>query len=187
MVPLLIIDDVHEDLLLAERIFRQIGLVNPIELYRDAAEILSYFVRTPPEAEPVLIFIDLVMFPRNGLDVLRLIRTHSLAQESVSVVLTGLGDVRQIQQAYDAGATTFLIKPLSAQDVNQFLRAFKRHFVIQEVSGGRQLGWSGETPWRTARKARRDADAKIISGCHREPLPNSDASGAHSGNRPDTL
>src|SRR5689334_12674774 len=105
-------------------------------------------MRTTADAEPPLMFIDLVMFPRNGIEVLRLLKPYQLAQESVSVVLTGLGDVRQIQQAYDAGATTFLIKPLALADVNQFLRAFKRRFVIREVSGGKELRWSKETPWR---------------------------------------
>ena len=142
MLPIVVIDDSKEDLLLAERVIRQARLLNPVHLFRDAVHCHAYFSDASAETEPALMFLDLVMFPRSGIEVVRSLKRHPRAAASLTVMLTGLGDVRLIQQGYDAGATTFLIKPFSISDFRNFLRAFGSYFTIKETADGRTLQWS---------------------------------------------
>jgi two-component system, response regulator len=145
MVPILVIDDSQQVLLLAKRVIRRAKVLNPVHLFRYSAEFTAYFSGASAEtaeAEPALMFVDLVMFPKNGIEVLKSLKRFPLARESITVMLTGLGDVRHIQRGYEAGATTFLIKPFSIEDFENFLRAFKKHFRIRETPEGRYLEWA---------------------------------------------
>ena len=142
MVEILAVDDAHEDLLLLERVIRKAKIVNPVHLFGDPVQLLSYLYEQPEQAEPVLLFVDLVMHPRNGVEVLRALKNHPLMRRSISVMLSGMSDVRNIRLAYEAGATTFFIKPLAVEDLENFFRAFSRYFTILETPTGRQIEWT---------------------------------------------
>lgn len=150
MLPILIVDDSDEDMFLAERIIRQAKVLNPVHLMRGAEPCLKWFEEPPEDAQPALVLLDLVMFPKNGLGVLQRLHRNVLFTQSLKVMLTGLADVRYIQQGYKAGATTFLIKPFTLDDFVSFVSAFSEHFVIQETPGGNYLHWG---------KRRRDTDS----------------------------
>lgn len=142
MLPIVVIDDSREDLILAERVIRQSRILNPVHLFRDAVHCHAYFSDASAGTEPALMFLDLLMFPKSGIEVVRSLKRYSRARASLVVMLTGLGDVRHIQQGYDAGATTFLIKPFSADDFRNFLKAFHSYFKVRESADGRTLEWS---------------------------------------------
>lgn len=142
MLPIVVIDDSREDLLLVERVIRQACLLNPVHLFPDAAHSNTFFSDSSGRSEPALLFIDLVMFPKSGIEVLRSLKRHPRVRASVAVMLTGLGDVRHIQQAYDAGATTFLIKPFGIEDFRNFLKAFSAFFRVEQSDDGKTLDWS---------------------------------------------
>jgi two-component system response regulator len=142
MLPIVVIDDSKEDLLLTERVIRQARVLNPVHLFSDAAHCDAYFSDSSAGSEPALIFVDLLMFPQSGMEVLRSLKRHPRARASLSVMLTGLGDIRHIQQGYDAGAATFLIKPFSVDDFRNFLKAFHSYFRVQDSKDGKTLVWS---------------------------------------------
>jgi DNA-binding NtrC family response regulator len=141
MLEILVIDDLRDDLLLVERTIRQAGFQNPVHLFQDPAQLISHF-HALPDADPALMFVDLVMFPRNGIEILKALKNFPRAAHSISVMLSGMSDVRNIRLAYEAGATTFLIKPITAGDINNFFRAFTRYFDIRESQAGRFAEWA---------------------------------------------
>lgn len=146
MVEIIVADDSQEDLLLMERVIRQARLLNPVRLFREPLDLLGYFSSASEDGEPVLMFLDLIMIPWNGIDLLRSARSYPLAKRSIAVMLTGLGDVRHIQRAYAEGATTFLLKPISAHEINNFLRAFRKNFNLRDVPDGKYLEWTASPP-----------------------------------------
>jgi two-component system response regulator len=141
-LQILVTDDSEEDLLIAQRVIRTAKVKNPVTLLRGAAQCISYFENAAPGAEPVLLFLDLVMFPKNGLDVLNSLKNNALLKSSLTVMLTGLGDVRFVQQGYRAGAATFLFKPFAMEDFTNFLNCFTRHIVTDHTSEGKVLRWA---------------------------------------------
>lgn len=141
MLEILVIDDLRDDLLLVERIIRKARFQNPVHLFQDPAQLISHF-HALPDGDPALMFVDLVMFPRNGIEILKALKNFPRAAQSISVMLSGMSDVRNIRLAYEAGATTFLIKPISVEDINNFFRAFTRYFDIRESPDGRFAEWA---------------------------------------------
>jgi FixJ family two-component response regulator len=143
MVPIVIVDDSEEDALLEQRAITGAGFLNPVRVFSSAPEVLAFFMNPGLEGAPVLMFLDLVLPPWDGIELLKLIKDSPLGRSSVAVVLTGLGDVRQIQPAYHAGAITFLFKPFGAPEFQAFLKSFSKLFAVQMEGDGRVLKWAG--------------------------------------------
>jgi response regulator RpfG family c-di-GMP phosphodiesterase len=141
-LQILVTDDSEEDLLIAQRVIRAAKVKNPVTLLRGAAQCISHFEDASPGTQPVLLFLDLVMFPKNGLDVLSCLKNNPLLKSSLTVMLTGLGDVRFVQQGYRAGAATFLFKPFALEDFTNFLNCFTRHIVTDNTAEGKFLRWA---------------------------------------------
>src|SRR5207237_298350 len=93
------------------------------------------------EPEPCLIFLDLRMAPMTGLEVLGRWKSSRLAQHSIVVMISGLRDLKAIQDGYQAGAKTFLIKPVTKDDFLQTLSALRQEITVAEVQNGYALHW----------------------------------------------
>jgi CheY-like chemotaxis protein len=79
---------------------------------------------------PGIIFLDLVMPWKSGLDVLNWIRSRPEPElkNLMIVVMTGMGNVEEIRQSYQRGANSFLIKPLNELD---FMNLIQGHAGIK--------------------------------------------------------
>ncbi len=62
---------------------------------------------------PQLLVVDVVMPLMNGYDLCRALRSRPTGIHVPILMATGLDDVESITQAYDAGATDFITKPLN--------------------------------------------------------------------------
>jgi CheY-like chemotaxis protein len=137
MLPIVIVDDVEADLLLAERVLRQCKILNPIELIRSGNGCLAYFEGKDGHENrklPCLLLIDLIM-PTPGVEVLKYLRDRGLTETSVIVMLSGLQDLKAIHKGYQLGARTFLVKPINGEDVVQMLSSLKGVTVKKGVEG----------------------------------------------------
>ncbi|NOT85765.1 MAG: EAL domain-containing protein [Methylococcaceae bacterium] len=62
---------------------------------------------------PDLVILDAIMDGMDGFETCRLMRMDARMVDVPIIMSTGLGDIESINRAYDAGATEFVIKPLS--------------------------------------------------------------------------
>jgi signal transduction histidine kinase len=62
---------------------------------------------------PALVISDIVMPELNGFELCRLLRQRAQTESVPILVVTGLDDHRSVAEAYDAGATDFIVKPLN--------------------------------------------------------------------------
>lgn len=89
----------------------------------DGEEALAAIRNEPPD----LVVLDLLMPVRDGLSALREIRQDEQVARLPVIVVTGLDDPGSIRQAFEAGATDFLTKPVQwtvfAERVRYTLRA----------------------------------------------------------------
>ena len=139
MVPILIVDDAQEDLVFAQRVLSVNKILNPVHLLRSGKACLDYFAGKPgatviPQL-PCILFLDMVMKPIGGIEVLRRLKSVSAAKGSVLIMLSGLTDVKKIAEGYRQGASTFLIKPLIAAELLQMLNSVNG-LAINKVPGG---------------------------------------------------
>lgn len=138
MLPIVIVDDSREDALLAQRVLTQCKVQNPITILGSGEECLDYFKGDGLHAArslPCLLFLDMVMAPVSGLDVLRELSRLPEARGSVLIMLSGLTELRTIHEGYQLGAHTFLVKPLAAEDVIQMLNTIPALTVVKLPSG----------------------------------------------------
>jgi CheY-like chemotaxis protein len=145
MVPILIVDDAREDLVFAQRVLSANKILNPIHLVSSGKACLDYFGGKTggiiPQL-PCILFLDMVMKPLNGIEVLRRLKNLPAAKGSILIMLSGLTDIKKIAEGYRQGASTFLIKPLVAGELLQMLKSVNG-LVINKVPGGTILSIFG--------------------------------------------
>jgi CheY-like chemotaxis protein len=145
MLTIVLVDDALNDLGFAERVLRRCKILNPIKLLHSGNECISHFSAQPPAAEefPVrsLVFLDLVMAPISGISALTQLRTRGLARDSVFIMLSGITDIKLINEGYKLGAQTFLIKPIRPEDVLDLLNIIKNKITVRETTDGYLLEW----------------------------------------------
>ena len=143
MVQLVIVDDSQEDLDLIERLFRQCKILNPIKSLHSGEECISFLKQhysTSLHLEPCLVFLDMVM-AMSGVAVLRKVFSENLAPGTEFVMLSGITDIKAINEGYKNGARTFLIKPLKCEDIMDFLQTMKNRIKIEDSAAGYTLRW----------------------------------------------
>lgn len=117
--PILLVEDNPMDVELTKRAFNKRNLTNPIEVARDGEEALEYFKRWEAgESMPIVILLDIKMPKVNGLEVLRQLKAHSVFRTIPVVILTSSAEDHDIQNAYQLGANSYIVKPV---DFDKFM------------------------------------------------------------------
>jgi two-component system response regulator len=162
MLPILIVDDSQEDLMLAERVLRGCKLLNPVTSFTNGAECIHHFAEKK-NGEPALVFLDLGMAPIGGLEVLRQVRDLDCAEGSIFVMLSGITDIKLLREGYQLGARTFLVKPLKVEDVVEFLGTVKDKIQVENSAEGYLLHWISQPANRAEWSAERKDTGRILS------------------------
>lgn len=89
-------------------------------------EAVTQFRRNPPD----LILLDVVMADMDGFTVCRLLRTMPGGSHIPVVMVTGMEDPKTIIQAFEAGATDFISKPINVLILGYRVRYWLRSGTI---------------------------------------------------------
>jgi CheY-like chemotaxis protein len=131
----LIAEDVENDVHLLQRSFRQAGISTSMHVVRDGEECIAYLSGTGKYENreefplPDLLLLDLKMPRATGFDVLKWIRERSSLSSLRVVVLTSSERIRDINQAYEMGANSFLTKPLDFIDFTNTVQAMLKYWL----------------------------------------------------------
>jgi CheY-like chemotaxis protein len=113
---ILIIDDDADDSMLLEQSLRQKKVVNPIGFLRGAEGLMDYLLGTGPYTDrklhplPELIFLDLRLPRKSGLEVLQWLGTHTEVRKPKVVLYTQSTDFEDVEKSRQLGADAVLIK-----------------------------------------------------------------------------
>ncbi len=124
--PILLVEDSPEDFETAERAFRRSGLKNPIVRCSDGDEALEFLFRRGRFADaprPGVVLLDLNLPGTDGREVLAEIKADPQLKHIPVIVLTTSSDDRDVQACYQAGASSYIQKPV---DLEGFMRAIER-------------------------------------------------------------
>jgi CheY-like chemotaxis protein len=111
--PILLVEDNPVDVDLALRAFNRRRLMNPVNVARDGDEALAWLARWEAgEVLPAVILLDLKLPRVDGLDVLRRLKSSALLKAVPIVVLTTSAESRDVKQAYELGANSYIVKPV---------------------------------------------------------------------------
>jgi two-component system response regulator len=128
-VEILLVEDNPHDVELTLLAFRRHNFSNAIHVARDGEEALDFMFGTGPFANrasietPRVILLDLKLPKIDGLDVLRALKSDPRTKRTPVVVLTSSREGRDVQEAYDIGASSYIVKPV---EFDKFLEAAKQ-------------------------------------------------------------
>jgi CheY-like chemotaxis protein len=141
----LIADDSESDIFFLLRAFSASRVKNPVYVVRSGAEAMEYlsgegkFANRDRFPLPKIVFLDLKMPAPDGLAVLRWKETRKELPRMLWVAMSNFDVVKTINEAYAAGATTFLTKPLDAADVKNLIEAFDQYWTINESQDSAEI------------------------------------------------
>src|SRR5471030_2445361 len=114
--PILLVEDNPDDELLTLRAFRKTKALNEIIVARDGVEALQRLLGEGAFAGkplcPQLVLLDLKLPKIDGLTVLRRIRKDQRLRFLPVVILTSSREARDLEESYQAGANSFIRKPV---------------------------------------------------------------------------
>ncbi|MBW3560197.1 MAG: response regulator [Proteobacteria bacterium] len=111
---LLIVEDNPDDLHLLLRACKKAGVSVPIRTAADGREAISYLdelSQDNPGPRLLAVLLDLKLPGFSGFEVLKTLKSRPLLRRTPVVVLTSSSESRDVAQAYDLGANSYLLKP----------------------------------------------------------------------------
>lgn len=120
VVDILIVEDSPRDEELIIRALRKQNIANPLLVMKDGAEALDFLfcrgaysernINVPPRA----ILLDLKLPKVNGFEVLKAIKADERTRTIPVIILTSSREDPDIKAAYNLGANSYVVKPVSA-------------------------------------------------------------------------
>ncbi|HEX3719340.1 MAG TPA: response regulator [Verrucomicrobiae bacterium] len=120
---ILIAEDNLDDAKLAHRAILQLQLENPVHIVKDGKLTLAYLKGEGEYSDrrkypfPALLLLDLRMPVMDGFEVLRQLQGDPRYASVPILVVTVNQDRRQLGEAYQLGAKSFLTKPINPNDL----------------------------------------------------------------------
>jgi CheY-like chemotaxis protein len=118
---ILLVEDSPEDYAATVRAFKKAGLANPIVRCADGDDALNFLHRRGPYADPAraprpgVILLDLNLPGTDGRDVLAEVKADAALKAIPVIVLTTSSDERDVAGCYQAGANSYVQKPVSLE------------------------------------------------------------------------
>jgi CheY-like chemotaxis protein len=134
----LIVDDSDSDIFFLLRAFANSGVKNPIQVVRTGADAMAYLQGDGKFSDrvkfpfPCMVILDVHMPHPNGLEILRWKKNRPEFKKVLFVALSNFDNTKSVSDAYEAGAGTFLSKPLQAEDLRNLLLSFDDYWVRKD-------------------------------------------------------
>jgi CheY-like chemotaxis protein len=131
----LLVEDNTEDVILFRRAFLKARVLNPLLVVGDGEEAISYLQGTGRYSKrmefplPAVVVLDLNLPGMSGFEVLRWIRNKPGLQTLTVVVLTSSDHISDVNQAYQLGANSFLVKPADLDSLIQIMASFRGYWL----------------------------------------------------------
>jgi len=128
---ILLADDDPNDVLLIQRAFQKAGLRNALKVTRDGEQAIHYLDGRGPYANrekfplPFMLLLDLKMPGTDGFEVLEWVRKEPDLKRLLVVVLTSSNLQSDVDRAYELGANSYLVKPVSFDEMAHMIQRFE--------------------------------------------------------------
>jgi CheY-like chemotaxis protein len=133
---ILLVEDERNDVFLLQYAFETAGIRNPLQVVEDGQQAIEYLGGTGKYANraqypmPCLVLLDLKLPMKSGHDVLRWIQRQPALQMLVVIVLSSSRNRNDVNEAYQLGARSYLVKPLTMVARLELARTI-RHYWLQ--------------------------------------------------------
>ncbi len=132
----LLVEDNPDDAFLIKRAFKKAKLANPLFVVEDGEEAVAYLVGEGEFADrnehplPMLILLDLKLPKMSGFEVLQWRMGNPGVKKIPVVVLTSSNQTPDIKKAYELGANSYLVKPVSFEGLMEMVKVLGMYWLI---------------------------------------------------------
>lgn len=125
------IEDSPDDVILMNLAFQRAGIQTRLEVASDGDQAIAALQN--PGTLPACVLLDLKLNGKSGLDVLAWIRRQPHLKRLPVICLTSSCQPSDINQAYDLGANSFLVKPSDLPGLVELVGTFDRYWVRTNI------------------------------------------------------
>ena len=131
----MLVEDSEDDIFFMKRAMRSAGISNPLQVIEDGEKAVAYLEGTGKYGDretyplPSLILLDLKLPLKNGLEVLKWIRSREDLETIIVIVLTSSKEDSDLDHAYRLGANSYLVKPPTAEKLVELAKALKLYWL----------------------------------------------------------
>ena len=132
---LMLVEDSEDDVFFMKRAMRSAGISNPVQILEDGEKAVAYLEGAGEYHDrekyplPSLILLDLKLPLKNGLEVLKWIRSREELETIIVIVLTSSKEDSDLDHAYRLGANSYLVKPPTAEKLVELAKALKLYWL----------------------------------------------------------
>ena len=130
---ILIADDDADDQYMIKQAFASINLNEKIHTVNDGVELLDYLqkkgkYKDETILQPKVILLDLNMPKKDGRECLREIKTNDKLKQIPIIIYSTSSNPDDISYAYENGASSYITKPYSYQELVKTMEIFKNYW-----------------------------------------------------------
>jgi len=132
---ILLVDDSSNDVQLIKAALEEAHFGNDIVVAEDGEEALDYLYKRgkfagKEESDPIFILLDIKMPLLDGIEVLKIIRSDIAFNKVPVIMLTSSRDSHDLQDCYDNGANSFVVKPVNIGDFMKVVKELGQYWVV---------------------------------------------------------
>lgn len=121
LLKILLADDDEADRLLFIEAFDELNAGTYIQTVNDGVELMELLLHTAIENLPDILFLDINMPKKNGLDCLKEIRSNKKFQEISIAIFTTSSSQGDMENTFLLGANVYINKPNNFQKLKKIL------------------------------------------------------------------
>lgn len=133
-LSVLLVEDNEDDVLIAQRAFKEFKLITEVFIARDGQEALDLLSATGARAgqkplRPSVVLLDITLPLMDGISLLKRLKADPALRGIPVVMLTTSSRHEDIVRAYEAGAASYITKPASLEEFLDLARKFEMYWV----------------------------------------------------------
>ena len=136
---ILIVEDNEDDVFLMERALRAAKVTCAYRVVADGEEATRYLSGEGKYADrekfpyPAIVFLDLKLPYMTGFEVLQWKKDRDDLPPAIFIVITSSNESKDLKRAYSLGASSYIVKPPTAEQLVDILNAFKLYWLTHNV------------------------------------------------------
>ncbi|HLY08146.1 MAG TPA: response regulator [Planctomycetota bacterium] len=141
------VEDDPNDRLFVERAFKKCGVAVDVQAVPSGEEAVRYLSAEGPFADrgrfpqPAFVLLDLKLTGMTGFETLEWARKQADSRLLPIAVLTSSRELSDVRRAYEAGATTYFVKPNDSEDLRAMIKTLAGYWFVfaklpEEVTEG---------------------------------------------------
>lgn len=131
-IEILLVEDSEPDILLTQEAFEDAKVKNRLHVARDGEEAMNFLKRRGQHADaprPDVVLLDINMPRKNGLEVLRELKSDPDLSSIPVLMLTTSQAEEDVRNSYAQHANGYVIKPVGFDNFLNAIRAFENFWL----------------------------------------------------------